>query len=435
MGPSGDLPASLLCAATRNSEATRVGAHAVRRAVFSPCTALLFIAAAGVLCACSGPEGGALQANAPLGDPAACAAASGDDPWLPTDSRYARTAWQGDRDVWFGSISGAAWVRNRLYVFDGAATRVLVFDDRLTSVVDSFGNQGQGPGEFQSGGFASVPSEYGPRRWLMPAEHDELIIFDGDRVQRFGADGRYLGPATSATLGEPGLTPSSPRFGWAHDSLYFFAGGYDSWYQAISGDTSPAFYARVEARGRRSELMAMPLPPLPTGPTEAVGPRQARPLWAVGPKCLWATDGSRPVFHRVRRDGTARDSIALHLDLPDPIARADTTVARLLRETGSPSRSFPEPSALWRMRDLLFDPAGRLWIRLNPRHASDSDVAVAVLDPASGETVGFAVPAFPLAFGAPGVFYAATRDSLSRPLIGLYAIALTDVAPPTSSHR
>ena len=179
----------------------------------------------------------------------------------------------------------------------------------------------------------------------------------------------------------------------------------------------------------------MPLPPLPKDRRGVVmvGVRQARPLWALGPRCLWASDGSRPVFYRVSRDGAGRDSMVLPLQLPDPPTEDAEDVAYLSREAGDADEaSFPEPTALWRVHDLLFDPVGRLWIRLNPKHLSDTAVAVAVLDPESGETVAFQAPAFPLVFGAAGVFYAVTRDSLGQPRMSRFAIssrAASSLAP------
>lgn len=409
----------------------------------APRAALLVAVATGVLCACSGREGGAPQGGAPLRDALSCgsgATADSADPWLPTDSHYVRTAAQGgDGAVWFGRIAGAALVGRRLYVFDGGRARVLVFDDHLTSVEDSFGSSGQGPGELQSKGVASVPAEFGPRRWLMPGGRDGLIIFDGYRIQRFGADGSYLGLVMSTSaLGEAGLSPNTARFGWAHDSLYFFAGGYDLFssmgIRSASRGSTPVFYGRVEAQGRAKSLLAMPLPRLPRDRRGVLttGSRQALPRWALGPRCLWASDGSRPVFYRARRDGTGRDSIVLHLHLPDPLPGTDAGDAQLRRKMGD-NAPLPKPTALWRIQDLLFDPAGRLWMRLNPKRSSDSSVAVAVLDPGSGETSGFQVPAFPLAFGAPGVFYAATRDSMDRPLVGRFSITLA--AAKLGSHK
>ena len=395
---------------------------------------LPFITLTGILCACSGSRGGAPQVGVALRDSLSCGAgpaADRTDPWLPSDSHYARTAVQGNSpDTWFAQISGAALVGGHLYVFDAQAARILVFDDRLTSLVGSFGSKGEGPGEFRG---AAASNEYGPPRWLMPGAQGELIVFDGYRIQRFGADGRYLGLAMSSPAAA-GLTLNTPRFGWAHDSLYFSAGGYD--YLSLtsmglaSGNSSPVFYGRVAARGHRRDLLAMPLPRLPRG---TVGSRQAMPVWAFGPKCLWASDGSRPVFYRVRRDGTGRDSMVLDLQLPDPPLEWDTDVDSLLRQTHN-NVPLAKATALWRIRDLLFDPADYLWIRLNPKRSSDLGVGVAAVDPESGKTVVFQVPAFPLAFGAPGVFYAATRDSMNRPLIGRFAASRGAEADSTSSH-
>lgn len=397
-----------------------------------------------ILCACSGPKGGALQGGVAIRDSLSCGAAptaDSVDPWLPIGAQYARTAVQGGvGGVWFGQIAGAALVRQRLYVFDGARSLVLVFDDRLTSLADSFGSSGEGPGDFENGGVASQPPEFGPRRWLMPGGPDALIIFDGFRIQRFNADGRYLGLVMSTpALAGAGLSPNTPRFGLAHDSVYFFAGGYD--YLSLgrpgsaSGNSSPVYYGRVEAQGRRRDLLAMPLPPLPKDRRGVIraGPRQALPLWALGPRCLWASDGSRPVFYRARRDGGDRDSVVLHLHLPDPLPDDEADTSQELRQMEGPVGPSPKPTALWRIRDLLFDPAGRLWIRLNPEQSSDSTVAVAVLDPKSDETVSFRLPAFPLVFGGPGVFYAVVRDSKDRSLIGRFA--LSPPPPPSSSSQ
>jgi len=395
---------------------------------------LPFITLIGILCACSGSKGGALQAGVALRDSLSCGAgrmADRTDPWLPSDSHYARTAVQGNSPhVWFGQISGAALVRRHLYVFDAQGARILVFDDRLTSLVGSFGSKGEGPGEFRG---VSASNEFGPPRWLMPTAQGELIVFDGYRMQRFGAEGRYLGLVMSSPAAA-GLTPNTPRFGWAHDSLYYFTGGYDYFslmsIGSTSGSSSPVFYGRVATQGHRRDLLLMPLPQLPKG---TVGPRQARPVWAFGPKCLWASDGSRPVFYRVRRDGTGRDSLVVHLQLPDPLNEQDTAASSLLREMRS-NVPLAKPTALMRIRDLLFDPADYLWIRLNPKRSSDLGVGVAAVDPESGKTVVFHVQAFPLAFGAPGVFYAAIRDSMNRPLIGRFAVQQRTGAASAPSH-
>lgn len=336
------------------------------------------------------------------------------DPWIPGPGGYRRAASRGGEGEWFGQVSGAAVAGNNLYVFDASRARIVSLDAVRLTVEDSSGGEGSGPGEFNvAPSQFSVGQRY--RRWVV-ADGSRLIVFDGDRFQVFGLDGKYRSPAMRSPTHEL-ATPETSRFGWSSDSLFAFSGGYDA-FTSRKGDmkSGPSFVGWLRVGSRATRLLSFRVPPLPVNRRGVLiaGRRQARPVWALGPRCLWANDGSRPVFYRALRSGGGRDSLVLSLHLPDP-PRADSgqiDFNRNLRRMGA--GSAPEPTALRRIRDLLFDPAGRLWIQLADGKGAHGETSVVILDPRSDSVTRTTVPAFPLMFGSPGTYYAVTRDELDR---------------------
>jgi hypothetical protein len=174
----------------------------------------------------------------------------------------------------------------------------------------------------------------------------------------------------------------------------------------------------IAGDGRRLAAEITLVPPPLTATTFRLGARQARALWTAEGGCVAMSDGGSPWIVRMDAGTERLDSLRLpRHDVPpyDPAddERFSSELGRLsgsLRGRASGARRMP-PTQLMRWSEIIIDPDGFLWVR--PwRAPSDppGEVPVLRVSLADGRVEQDRVPAFPQAFGPPGVFYSVEKD-------------------------
>lgn len=161
------------------------------------------------------------------------------------------------------------------------------------------------------------------------------------------------------------------------------------------------------------------------------GPNQAVPLWDVAGSCTVASDGASPWLVVASLDG--RDADTLAIDLPDrePAGYDRSALAELSAMAGG-GRHIPEPTAIRRISGLILDPDGHVWLLpIQPDPAPEGGVEILRISIATGEMVVDTVPAFPAAFGPPGVYFATPRAPLDEPVVARLDMAAEGGAPIT----
>jgi hypothetical protein len=339
------------------------------------------------------------------------ACAPGSARWSTGEARYERTAAFGDgEEDTLLSFAGMAVGAGHVFVLDGAAGVVRVLNDSLRPV-RTIGRPGRGPGELER--FTMPTSHGGTQRWIA-AQGDTLAVFDGARVNLFRLDGTLLSAWNPNRV--RGASPMQSRIAHTGGELFFTAGGYDP----MAGAKQQDFEIHATRGERPHTIGRISLPPL----SNAMGmsSEHARPRWDVRGRCLVLSDGTSPWLVRVDRVTGAADTLPLPLPDrdPPPIPEEERMASRQAGARGGP----PEPLAPLLVRDLVMDPDGEVWIRpVQPRPAPHG-VEVLRVSPATGEVRVDTVPAFPRAFGAPGVYFSVQASPDGVPIIVRYAARL-----------
>lgn len=365
------------------------------------CCALLFL----VLAACGRGEGVGMSGTFPS---EVCAPDTAR--WSDGHARYERTATFGDEEAdTLLSFAGMAAGGGRLFVLDGAAGTIRVLDDSLRSM-GTIGRPGRGAGEFER--FVMPTSHGGSHRWVA-VQGDTLAVFDGERVSRFRLDGTLLSTWSHDRV--RGASPMQSRIAHVAGEVFFTAGGYDP----TAGRRQKDFEIHVTRGGQSGIVTSVSVPRLPQ--SLAMTSEQAQPRWDVHGRCIVLSDGTSPWLVRVDRETGAADTIPLPLPdrEPPPIPEEERRAARMAGAQGG----LPKPTAPLLVRDLVMDPDGEVWIRpVQPGPALDG-VDVLRVSPATGAVRTDTVPAWPLAFGAPGVYYAVEATEDGVPVIVRYDAA------------
>jgi hypothetical protein len=155
--------------------------------------------------------------------------------------------------------------------------------------------------------------------------------------------------------------------------------------------------------GKAARVARLELAELPTreNGAEMKGPAEAWPLWDAVGECLVVTNGSDPELIIGSTSSSAVDTVTFPLtDRPAP------------RQGGAVQGvPWPEPSAQRRIRDLVADPDGWIWLLpVQPDSSAIAGVEVIQVNIEDRTSVTDTVPAFPIEFGPPGVFFATTTD-------------------------
>ena len=318
----------------------------------------------------------------------------------------------GGETDWLGEAGGVVVHDSLVFVYDPPEGRVQVLTDALQPV-DQFGARGGGPGEMRA--FVSR-GRLGPQwQWLALAG-DTLLVFDGIAVHRFSTDGRFLGRAYNQAVQRTDLNDGSAAVAYAGGQLLSSWGGYYLSVLRPAGDRYRWSIVRHPTSGRPDSLLSLQLEPLPevAGGAGFVGPAQARPLWAASQDCVVASDGGGGWVVRASLSGRGLDTLTFPLPkvAPPPIDKEE--VGRLSGMVNKGQGGYLEPSREQRISSLAVDPDGYLWVLpAQDTAAIPAGLAIVRVSLATGNAMQDTVPAFPLVFGRPGVFYARKLNPIS----------------------
>ncbi len=273
-------------------------------------------------------------------------------------------------------------------VWDAGSTRIVRLDSDLEFLGTS-GGQGRGPGEF-----VYQQSVHG--KWIATNDSTFLVIgFSTGILSEFALDGSFLRYPTLA-----------PPFPIPIRGVEYFRGHLVYGVDVIDrdGGTRSLETWRLESRQPHTLLRTDPMPTLPESRGRPVQDQfQADPLWALGDRCIYVSDGSGPWVLRADLVTGGSDTMVLP-DLPVP----SETDLELWHDMLMDARSFgvaPKgietvgATAPVRWADLRVDPEGFLWIeRWRPPSYRGDSVTALVIDPHSGLLDSVRLRRFPDAF-------------------------------------
>jgi hypothetical protein len=155
---------------------------------------------------------------------------------------------------------------------------------------------------------------------------------------------------------------------------------------------------------------------VPVRGKSGVGPAQALPLWDSNGRCVVASDGAEPLLIYATLGGR-QDSVPI--PIPDRVDRNERYADKLGGLV--PPGGLAPPTAPTRIVDLVLDPDGFVWLLpVQQDQPIPGGVEVLRVPLGRGAAVMDTVPAFPRAFGPPGVYYAGTRGPDDEILVMRY---------------
>lgn len=338
-----------------------------------------------------------------------CPSRPGGSRWASAAGRYEATATYGrSPEQWLHEAGGVVYRESLLYVYDVPESRILVLTPELIPV-HSFGRKGSGPGDL------SPSITFGLKgaawRWIDVAG-DTVAVFDGMRLQLFSRDGRFREQRLSRLVGTQALSDGIARIAYAGDGIVGSSGGYDAPYLQRPADR---YRWDLTVHGPRTSrrVLSLALAPLPARGRSVPfrGPEQALPLWDLAGGCIAATDGTGAWLVRSSLGGAGVDTIALALPAVKPPRIDRDEIARLIGMASKGQGGYLAPTAVRKLSGLVIDPDGYVW--LLPTQDSThvrGGVEVVRIALSTGAAERDTVPAFPTAFGEPGVYYALTND-------------------------
>jgi hypothetical protein len=342
--------------------------------------------------------------------PIACPSRAEGSRWASAGEHYDETAAYGRTgDKWLYQVGGIGFRDSLVYVYDAPESRIVVLTARLQPV-RSFGRKGSGPGELVS--FIDRGLNGPGWQWLDIAA-DTVAVFDGIRVQLFSRDGTFLEQRVSDRVGTPALSERLGRIAFADGCVVVPSGGYDV---PVLQPPRDRYRWDLTAHAPRSSrrLLSLKLAPLPTRGRSATfrGPEQALPLWGLSHGCVVATDGTGEWLVRTSLGGGRVDTLDLSLPAVKPPRVDREELARLLGMASKGEQSYLEPTAVRKLSGLVIDPDGYAWLLLtqDSTNVPGGGMEVVRVALSTGAAERDTVPAFPAAFGDPGVFYARTND-------------------------
>jgi hypothetical protein len=335
--------------------------------------------------------------------PPECRSRDGGSRWADAGAGYAEAGVLGrDPKLWVEEVAGVAEIGGMTYVYDPGRAHIVVLDEAFRPV-RTFGRKGKGPGEIEP---EWDRGRRGPGWLWMEVVDGSLMVFDGFRMQFFAPDGSV----------EDGRFEGPVRRGWVNfwadrvrvwdGAVISPSGGYDYGSRARRPDEWTLYRS---TNARTTPILSLQLPPRPrSNGVPFTGPEQALPAWDAGNGCVAASDGTGRWLVRSDIGGRSVDTLALRLpDLGRPKVNVEE-YGRLLGMAGKGrTGGYVEPTALQEIDALTIDPDGYAWILpVQDSSAGGEGVEVVRLSLQTGAAVRDTVPAFPIAFGRPGVFYA-----------------------------
>lgn len=333
----------------------------------------------------------------------ACVAREEGSRWVQAAPRMVPTARYGSGDTWLATVAGVAYHEGKVFVFDEGKPALIELSADLAPVRE-FGRAGKGPGEISGGVY--VPFNIGASGYnYLGLGSDRIVFYDRHEVEVFDARGEFqysvLLPDDSFEweFGLIQVRPLSP------DALLAVIDSVD--YTGRKPRRLQAWLLEGHGRSLRRRLLWEFEVPSDTG--EALRSRtrrDAQPYWDRSGACQVATDGSTRVLFRYDERAGCADSLMLpDWGVPDwGKAAGDGSAFSPVGRVADRGR----PAALARWTDLVVDPDGWAWVRA---WTEDRDeLRIFAVSIASGEAVEVDAPAFPRAFGEPGVLYATVRN-------------------------
>ena len=297
------------------------------------------------------------------------------------------------------TTAGLAVDGDWIFVFDRYQANVSRFS--LTdNVREDFGRVGQGPGELTAmdRGWAF---ESGWNTSWIDARRDTVVLFDGAKVLILSPDGGFRGQLDDLAESISGVS-FVRRVRWIDGEAVVdieSRGGREP-----TNERQMRIWAFSEEESR--QLHSLTLTPLPKDARGArfQGMREAVPSWDTGNGCVAITDGGSSWVLGGSLGSPSLDT--LRFDLGERQLTADYSEAELLAESGATQSRLPEPAMPMRVRDLVIDPDGWVWlwpIQPAPKIFTGEEVIRISLE--THRVEWDTVPGFPRAFGPPGSFY------------------------------
>jgi hypothetical protein len=311
---------------------------------------------------------------------------------------------------WLNEVGGVAVHGDLVFVYDPPEGRITVLTETLTPV-RTFGRRGGGPGEMNA---IATMGMLGPQWQWTTTAGDTLVVFDGRAVHRFSADGRFLGREYNAAVQRSDLNDGSPAIARVNGALLSSWGGY---YLAALREPSDRYRWSIlrHTSGRPDSVLSLQLEPLPSrrNGVPFTGPEQAEPVWGWSRDCVVATDGGGGWLVRANLDGPGLDTVTFELPDVEPPVIDKEEVGRLSGMASKGQGGYIEPTLRKRVSSLVVDPDGYAWVLPAQERAEGAGLQIVRVSLATGQAAYDTVPAFPIAFGRPGVFYARTNNAIT----------------------
>jgi hypothetical protein len=324
--------------------------------------------------------------------------------WSTGAGEYHRAHVFGDGETWLEALTGIAADEAGVVLYDGAAARVHVLTSDL-QVRHSFGRAGKGPGELAVPLMTRFDNRQEFRANYLAMSDSVVYVFDGAHIHAFGRDGVYRDRVASSgsrirTFSIFALQSTPAGLLFAYDSA------------DISGTRRRSLQTwRADGQSGPVLVHAHPLGVLPgTRGSFSTWSRDPRPLWAATSSCVFWSDGHSRTLYRLDTGSERIDTMRLPEHRVPPDDYDADTHGRLAERMGAqPPARRPRNAPLIRWSAMSVDPDGHLWIK--PWYTGQRLAGpVYRMDPA-GRVHRERVPAFPIAFGPPGTFYAREVDA------------------------
>lgn len=327
------------------------------------------------------------------GQAVSCGVSAVETRWLSESYRETHTYGLGN-DQWIDSYGGLAAAGDSVFLYDHVRPRIAHLSGELEER-HAFGRKGEGPGEFNLSW---------PIRWLddisegyVDFDGRHLVVYDRLDLAVFDAAGNFQWsvrrPSPRAVTGIRFVSAAG------NEEVVFGVDSLDSTGRRLQ-------LWRVRRSDRNHELLWEQAVPhgASDGNFASLGNRGARSYWAGHRDCVIVTDGGRPFLWVVDLSTLQTDSIALPAwQVPTHGALPSDT--HMLNFGGREVEPPPPPALLSRWTGLIVDPDGHAWLKAWTE--SPEEIQVFVVSLVSAEPRSSSPPAFPTAFGPPGVFYTA----------------------------
>lgn len=310
------------------------------------------------------------------------------------------------------TLSGITADDERAWGFDPYQGQIAVADlGGETSEV--MGRLGRGPGEISARG-RGWAWESPPAHWV-DMGGDSIVVFDGLNASYFTTDGRFLTVSRGIRTLRAGLSFVS-RVRLFRTGILIDVERRDG-PASNEGRRAALWYVADDTAQLVHELALPPLPRDSRGALHA-GPREARSRWDMHDGCVARSDGGSP-WLLVGPVSTPLDTVRIPLDSSVPDGQTDAET--LISDLGNGRTALPQPALVSRVRDLVADRDGWVWLNLG-RLEDDEGGGVLVMRVSleSHEILQDTVPEFPRVFVDTRSFLALPRNGTGTSDLVMY---------------